>query len=68
MPLFYSLLKEHLKGFHESTLISRQATSVSLPKWTDNVGYEEGQERVLSKMTTGYPRLALKHSQLALPR
>lgn len=33
-----------------------QATSVSLPKWIDNIGYEEGQERVLSKMITGYPR------------
>jgi len=36
--------------------LTPHATSVSLPTWTDNVGYEEGQERVLSKMTTGYPR------------
>ena len=41
---------------HESMLRSKQATSVSLPKWNDNIGYEEGQERVLSKMITGYPR------------
>ena len=29
---------------------------MSLPKWSDNVGYEEGQENVMSKMTIGYPR------------
>ncbi|KAG4413368.1 hypothetical protein IFR04_013485 [Cadophora malorum] len=36
--------------------LTPHATSVSLPKWSDNIGYEEGQERVLSKMVTGYPR------------
>lgn len=30
--------------------------SVSLPTWGSNVGYEEGQDWVLSKMKTGYPR------------
>lgn len=30
--------------------------SVSLPTWKANVGYEEGEEWVLSKMKTGYPR------------
>lgn len=33
-----------------------KASSVSLPSWDDNIGYEEGQERVISKMSTGYPR------------
>ena len=33
-----------------------QAVSVSLPTWKANVGYEEGEEWVLSKMKTGYPR------------
>lgn len=33
-----------------------QAVSVSLPTWKANVGYEEGEDWVLSKMTTGYPR------------
>lgn len=33
-----------------------QAISVSLPTWSANVGYEEGEEWVLSKMKTGYPR------------
>lgn len=37
---------------------SEQAASVSLPTWQDNIGYEEGQQRVLSKMVTGYPRYA----------
>ncbi|CAG8950865.1 hypothetical protein HYFRA_00003082 [Hymenoscyphus fraxineus] len=39
-----------------------QGTSVSLPTWDDNVGYEEGKERVLSKMTTGYPRFFIHKS------
>jgi cystathionine gamma-synthase len=30
--------------------------SVSLPTWRANVGYEEGEEWVISKMKTGYPR------------
>jgi cystathionine gamma-synthase len=33
-----------------------QAVSVSLPTWRANVGYEEGEEWVISKMKTGYPR------------
>jgi len=32
------------------------AISVSLPTWRDNVGYEEGEERVVSAMASGYPR------------
>ncbi|KAH6917798.1 cystathionine gamma-synthase [Coprinopsis sp. MPI-PUGE-AT-0042] len=32
------------------------AISVSLPTWRDNVGYEEGDARVVDSMTTGYPR------------
>ncbi|KAJ4348224.1 Cystathionine gamma-synthase [Didymosphaeria variabile] len=32
------------------------AVSVSLPTWRANVGYEEGEEWVVSKMVTGYPR------------
>ena len=33
-----------------------KAVSVSLPTWKANVGYEEGEDWVLSKMRTGYPR------------
>ena len=36
--------------------LTPHAISVSLPKWEDNVGYEEGDPRVLDKMETGYPR------------
>jgi cystathionine gamma-synthase len=36
-----------------------QAVSVSLPTWRANVGYEEGEEWVISKMKTGYPRYTL---------
>ncbi|KPI34392.1 Cystathionine gamma-synthase [Cyphellophora attinorum] len=32
------------------------AVSVSLPSWKANVGYEEGEDWVVSKMQTGYPR------------
>ncbi|KAF5244479.1 hypothetical protein FANTH_7748 [Fusarium anthophilum] len=32
------------------------AVSVSLPTWKANVGYEEGEEWVVNRMTTGYPR------------
>ncbi|KAF5356949.1 hypothetical protein D9756_006371 [Leucocoprinus leucothites] len=32
------------------------AVSVSLPKWQDNVGYEEGEQRVVNAMISGYPR------------
>lgn len=33
-----------------------QAVSVSLPTWKANVGYEEGEDWVVSKMQCGYPR------------
>ena len=33
-----------------------KAVSVSLPTWKATVGYEEGEDWVLSKMKTGYPR------------
>lgn len=32
------------------------AVSVSLPSWKATVGYEEGEDWVISKMKTGYPR------------
>ncbi|KAJ6032390.1 hypothetical protein N7540_003122 [Penicillium herquei] len=32
------------------------AVSVSLPTWRANVGYEEGEDWVISKMVCGYPR------------
>ncbi|TBU43878.1 PLP-dependent transferase [Dichomitus squalens] len=32
------------------------AISVSLPTWRDNVGYEEGEKRVVDAMVSGYPR------------
>ncbi|KAJ9494161.1 Cystathionine gamma-synthase [Exophiala xenobiotica] len=32
------------------------AVSVSLPSWKATVGYEEGEDWVVSKMRTGYPR------------
>ena len=35
---------------------TEHAISVSLPKWADNVGYEEGEVRVIGAMQTGYPR------------
>ncbi|KAH9003540.1 PLP-dependent transferase [Lactarius hatsudake] len=35
---------------------TEHAISVSLPTWGDNVGYEEGEARVIDAMQTGYPR------------
>ncbi|KAJ5692085.1 hypothetical protein N7462_001508 [Penicillium macrosclerotiorum] len=32
------------------------AVSVSLPTWRSNIGYEEGEDWVMSKMVCGYPR------------
>jgi len=32
------------------------AVSVCLPRWEDNVGYEEGDSRVVETMESGYPR------------
>ena len=38
------------------------AISVSLPTWRDNVGYEEGERRVIDAMVTGYPRFFIHKS------
>ncbi|KAI0659897.1 PLP-dependent transferase [Cubamyces menziesii] len=38
------------------------AISVSLPTWRDNVGYEEGDPRVVNSMVTGYPRFFIHRS------
>ncbi|KAL5499240.1 STR2_1 [Sanghuangporus vaninii] len=38
------------------------AISVSLPTWRDNVGYEEGEKRVVNVMVTGYPRFFIHKS------
>lgn len=35
------------------------ACSVCLPTWKSVIGYEEGKERVLRKLRTGYPRFVL---------
>ena len=35
---------------------SIHAVSVSLPKWADVVGYEEGEKRVIDALQLGYPR------------
>ncbi|KAF2466724.1 cystathionine gamma-synthase-like protein [Lindgomyces ingoldianus] len=42
--------------------MTAHAVSVSLPTWRANVGYEEGEEWVLSKMKTGYPRFFIHKS------
>jgi len=38
---------------------SPHAASVCLPTWADIVGYEEGDESIISKLKTPYPRFAL---------
>lgn len=39
------------------------AVSVSLPKWVDNVDYEEGHQRIKDAMSSGYPRFYI-HNQI----
>lgn len=38
------------------------AVSVTLPTWEANVGYEEGQDWVVNKMNSGYPRFFIHKS------
>ncbi|KAK4124213.1 PLP-dependent transferase [Parathielavia appendiculata] len=38
------------------------AVSVSLPTWKSNIGYEEGEDWVVGRMTTGYPRFFIHRS------
>lgn len=35
---------------------TQHAVSVTLPTWEATVGYEEGEEWVVNKMNSGYPR------------
>jgi cystathionine gamma-synthase len=35
---------------------SEHANSVCLPRWADNVGYEEGDPEVVDRLEAGYPR------------
>jgi hypothetical protein len=42
--------------------LTAHAISVSLPTWDDNVGYEEGDKRVVDRMETGYPRFFIHRS------
>jgi cystathionine gamma-synthase len=37
----------------------RHATSVCLPTWDSVIGYEEGRDKVISKLQCGYPRFFL---------
>lgn len=46
--------------------MTAHAVSVSLPTWRSNVGYEEGEEWVVSKMKTGYPRFFINKTIEAL--
>ncbi len=38
---------------------SVHATSACLPMWQDNVGYEEGEPRVVEALKAGYPRFVI---------
>ncbi|KAL6898730.1 pyridoxal phosphate-dependent transferase [Trichoderma evansii] len=44
------------------------AVSVSLPTWQANIGYEEGQDWVMGRMVTGYPRFFIHKSIDAFAR
>ncbi|KAG2134834.1 pyridoxal phosphate-dependent transferase [Suillus clintonianus] len=47
---------------------TQHAISVSLPTWADNVGYEEGEKRVVDAMVSGYPRFFIHLSIQKLAR
>ncbi|KAF1938065.1 cystathionine gamma-synthase [Clathrospora elynae] len=49
-------LENHVEVGESLPPATEHAVSVSLPTWRANVGYEEGEEWVVSKMKTGYPR------------
>ncbi len=38
---------------------SGHAVSVTMPRWRDVVGYEEGEQRVLDALACGYPRFVI---------
>ena len=42
--------------------LAPHAISVCLPTWKDNVGYAEGEKRVVDSMVTGYPRMFIHQS------
>ena len=60
MPLASSFVSPPL-GF-SIPYLTPHAVSVSLPTWRDNVGYEEGEKRVVEAMQTGYPRFFVHRS------
>lgn len=43
------------------------ALSVNLPTWQDNVDYEEARERVISRMSNGYPRFFIHYQVKKVP-
>ncbi|KAI0346705.1 PLP-dependent transferase [Trametopsis cervina] len=48
--------------------LEAHAISVSLPTWEDNIGYEEGDKRVIDVMVSGYPRFFIHLSIRKLAR
>ena len=56
-PHVSSIFRHPRQGTWNSLPVCIQAVSVSLPTWQSCVGYEEGEQWVLSKMKNGYPRL-----------
>lgn len=60
MPVATSFVSPPLG--HSIPYLTPHAVSVSLPTWQDNVGYEEGDKRVVDSMQTGYPRFFVHRS------
>jgi hypothetical protein len=60
MPVATSFVSPPLG--HSIPYLTPHAVSVSLPTWQDNVGYEEGDKRVVDAMQTGYPRFFVHRS------
>ena len=63
--LFYSTKRRNMVAIPLGASVpalTPHAISVSLPTWRDNVGYEEGDKRVIDRMETGYPRFFIHRS------
>ena len=56
MSTITTALQEQIALGASVPALTAHAISVSLPTWEDNVGYEEGEKRVVDAMVSGYPR------------
>ncbi len=59
MTTFSSIVRCRPDDLGQPIPDDEHAVSVCLPRWSDNVGYEEADPRIIEKMRCGYPRFFL---------